>query len=138
MQNYTGSPFGSVDRDLMDRLCKAAGLRYENGQWVIVSDRCEFWQKSREEKLRSNESRWYRGKGYLPIRYYNFEYALEKCGSIKAALPYAEEKLFHGHEPVYLPDLFNQKAGFSINERHYSYKQILDELKAQNRKNYQN
>lgn len=124
--NYVQTPFGHVGRYLIDKFKKVTGLVERNGHWVILQEFLDGWVKNKDDRGRE---KWIRGEVKLPVRYYNFEYAMAKNnGDINQAIKYAEEKLFdHQGKPVYLPDLIAAKAGLHTIERHFNYVKILDE-----------
>lgn len=123
---YIHTPFGNVHRHLIEKFKKLTGLIERDEQWVILQDRILGYIPSKDDRGRQ---KWQRGQKLLPVRYYNFQYAMAKSnGDINAAINYAENKLFSNGEPVYLPDLLAQKAGLYTEEPHFFYNKILDEV----------
>ena len=72
---------------------------------------------------KANEDHIIKQNIYLPIRYYNFLYAKYECGGdIEKAIEYAKAHLFDlGNQPVYLPDILEQKMNQQM-----SYTKIME------------
>jgi len=127
------TPVGMVEKSLFDDLVEVAGLRWngETKSWAFLEDKCEFWKLNKNSERRSNEAKWYKKEGWLPLRYNNFMYALYKVGGfdIKQAIEYAKRELFGVvGEPVYLPDVLNVAKGLPVDVKNYTYGQILREM----------
>jgi hypothetical protein len=114
----------------MKRFTRIAGLRWENRSWTILTDRINAWVANKEEQKKANESVWFRRDVDIPARYYNMRYALAKMkGDMKAALDYAEAKLYDNGIPLYLPDLIADSAGVNNDTaKLYTYGKILKEI----------
>lgn len=129
-KSQVGSPFGGIDRALVPKLMHIAGLKVRDHKWVILKEKVNCWKLNDSSSKRANEASWYRTEMSLPIRFYNFQFALAKSGNIEDALEYAAEKLFQGGKPVHLPDLLASKAGHdNHSEKHFTYGKILKDLK---------
>ena len=128
--------YGTIDEKDLSRFLRIAGHRWhdKNGLWSLISDKVEYWHL--ESPASGVESKkWKKRTGYLPIRDFNFQYALarfeyEKDGkvfqNIEKALDYAEKELFNlDGTPVYLPDKLAIKAGKLTDEKHFSYNKLL-------------
>lgn len=76
-----------------------------------------------------NEKKWYKLKGYLPLRMYNYEIALYKQkGDYIKAMNMCELFFIRDDKPVYLPDYLNEQRKLPLDEKHYTYGRIFKEL----------
>lgn len=129
--NTFPTPFGKVDRGLIQQLMQVAGLRWdkEYKDWMILSERCQYWRKNTAEDRKYNEKAWFKADGYLPIRFFNYQIALHKCnGDHAKALFMADIAFIVNGKAVYLPDRVNERLGLSPDERHYTYGRIFREI----------
>ena len=85
LANMTYTPFGPVETSLLQQVCKAAGIWYDQRQnnWVFrkykVSTEKEIEDSRGNAKLVQKELS-------IPVRAYNFELNLLKTGDVKQAI----------------------------------------------------
>lgn len=92
----------------------------ETQDWSLLSERVKGYA-SVNGQLQEKEI-------YIPIRDYNFQYALHKSdGDVAKALDYVEEHLMKNGKPVYLPGVLMEKA-LNPDPRSYTYGRILREI----------
>lgn len=129
------TPVGTIDGSSLERLKKIAGIKWDEKEkdWIILSDECEYYALNNAEQRKANEDRWYKKKGNLTLRDYNFQYALSKTDwDMEKAMDYAEQHLFElDGKPVYLPDELARLNGVDPKERRYSYGRMLREIDEQ-------
>ena len=128
----TLTPFGHIDTDRLPELCRTAGVKYshEYGRWDLISDEIEHWKLNNNNQKKMNEAKWYKKKGWLPVREMNFWYAMSQCKFILSeALIYAQNKLFDAvGDPVYLPSYLAIIKGLDPEKRPYSYNSLMKEV----------
>lgn len=106
--------YGHILDSKLKEFCDVAGHELESGEWKIISDEVDYWQLS-EAHSTVTERKWKKRPGFLPIRDFNFQYAMYQFkhsdDQVLSAMKYAKEKLFNpqGH-PAYLPELLAEKA----------------------------
>jgi len=128
------TPIGVVPKHKIDfRLMRNAGFTWkpEIKDFTIISEEIDSWASSREDNPRANEKKWRRDIQWLPVRYYNFLYALSVCGDdLDKAMDYSEKNLFDLEgKPVYLPDRLAMVEGKDNNsEKHFTYSKILRDV----------
>ena len=99
----------------------------ESKEYSLVQDVIEHWHLNKNDERKGNEKKWYRKKGPLTVRFFNFQYAMKKTKTIEDAIDYARLKLFdYQMNPIYLPDLLATKAGVDPKTKNYSYHKILN------------
>ncbi len=124
------TPFGWVERGQVRPLMKTAGLIWDNKykKLSIKSWNIEHWRLNAAEQRLSNEKRWYKGFGFLPLAFNNFKVALLKHeGNTQKAIDMANLFYFKGNTPVYLPDYLCEINGLDSNVRHFTYGRIFRE-----------
>jgi len=122
------TPIGVVPKHKIDfRLMRNAGFTWkpEVKDFTIISEEIEHLQLNKKGVLEKE-------MGWLPVRYYNFLYALSKCGNnLDKAMDYSEENLFGlDGRPVYLPDEIAKLDGWDEqrSKTPTSYNKILKEI----------
>lgn len=124
------TPFGKVQSSIVRRLMKVAGLLWDkkNECFVLAADHVEHWKINKAENKLSNERKWYKSYGYLPLRYNNFSVALKaQNGDIMKAMDMCEMFYFRNGKPVYLPDYLCEVNGLDNSTRHFTYGSIFRE-----------
>lgn len=127
MQTKTyNTPIGRLASDLINEVKGVAGFEWdkEYKDWVLISNKCTGKRVNPNGNRKANEDHLIKSDMWLPLRYYNFLYALHQCaGDIKKTIKYAKEKLEElDGEPVYLPDLLAIKTG----DQNMSYTKIMN------------
>lgn len=147
------TPYGEIEEGLLEDFCRIAGYRYTNNEFIVLKEEIDYWQLTNPSST-VEEKKWSKKPGWLPVRDYNFEYALyetacykkmamaidnskvkTKAFDIKAALIFASEKLFDSSgKPVYLPEILASKHDAFYDPKTKppkSYNKILAEMKEQ-------
>lgn len=131
MQDTVITPIGAINKSSYQEASKVAGFRWDKNkeEFVIITSKCEHWKLNTNDQKKTNEAKWYKAEGYLPIRFYNFQYALKMCrDDIGKAVAFAKERLFDADGlPIYLPDELSRVNQIDPNERRYTYNKILSE-----------
>ena len=132
--------YGNLEPGQYDRFENVSGNKFDphTGEWVIVSDECEYWHLNANDDRKTNEKKWYKKAGWLPIRELNFQYAFEiNDHDLAKTIDCAETKLFMNGKPIYLPAFLWEKADpieFSEGEKPpLSYAQIIDMEKGEDK-----
>jgi len=116
----TLTPVGFVDDSILKEVMEIAGLGYDKelNQFTFKTNKCKGKCINLNENRKANEDHMNTWELELPIRYYNFCYALAKSDfDIGKALKYAKENLFDlADDPVFLPGKlseteYDQKKG---------------------------
>jgi len=92
-------------------ICEAAGWRVdEEYGWILQMQPCKARMLNNNDQRKANEDNMILRDTFLPVKDYNFKYALYQCGGIiEKAIEYAKEKLIVNGKPIWLPDEFKKK-----------------------------
>lgn len=133
-RHYEGkiiTPYGGIMPELIDRFKKLAGYIWneDDQEWTILQDEIVYYHLNTSDDKKSNEGKWYKKKGWLTARDYNFEYAYYVCdGDIEKAMDYVEDKLTElDGKPVYLPEVLGGEVELKPGQKFPSYTKILKE-----------
>jgi len=110
------------------RLC---GMGYnKDGEEVLISDEVEATKINPNNSRKANEDHIIKSKMWIPVRYYNYKYALSLCGNDREkATEYVKIHLTGlNQKPIYLPDRFEELTGTTK-----SYTKILMEIDEKHR-----
>jgi hypothetical protein len=128
------TPFGKVPLTEVKRLMRVAGLGVdrENKSFTILSERCKYWKLNPAEQRLSNERRWFKYSGFLPLRYNNFTIALKAKGNDFAEATSMCELFYFKEDgtPVYLPDYLCELYDLDPDKRHFTYGKIFREYQS--------
>lgn len=85
-QGKVTTPFGTFEKKYIPDLCKKAGIKIENDDWVFISKKLPL-EKEKNGKMVTEDT-------WLPVRAYNFEiHLLEQKNVEKALLKTTDEYL---------------------------------------------
>jgi hypothetical protein len=105
----------------------------------MVAEKCKGMAINQNDHRKSNESHFTEQTLWLPVRFYNFKYALsQRKFDIEKALEYAERELFDlGGSPVFLPDILSEKeidkTGKEVVKEYVSYTKIIKAVEEKER-----
>jgi hypothetical protein len=122
------TPFGKVPRKIIRKLMKASGLIWDkkNKDFIIGSEHVEHWKINKADQRLSNERKWYKSYGHLPVKYNNFLVALKaQDGDIEKAIEMCELFYIENGKAVYLPDYLCEINGLDPDTRHFTYGRIF-------------
>lgn len=107
----------------------------KDGEEVLISDEVEAAKINPNSVRKANEDHIVKMKMWLPIRSYNYRYALSLCNDDHVkAIAYVKEHLTGLDQgPIYLPDRFEELTGTKK-----SYTKIMMDIDEKHRNQFNN